>query len=546
MHGTSYFLEVILLLAAAVVSVVVFQRLRLASVLGYLIAGALIGPHGFGLVGQVGTVRSIAELGVVFLLFTIGLELPLGRLRVLGAVMYGLGVAQIVVTAALAALVAVVAGLDTKAAIVVGGGIALSSTVFVVQRLLDRGELATRLGRTAFAVLLIQDLAVGPLLILVVALADDSMGLGLSLSLATLKAAGALAVMFFFGRVALRPIFRAVANARNTEVFAATSLLVVLCSALLANAVGLSLAFGGFLAGILLAETEYRHQVAAEIQPFRGLLLGLFFMSVGMSIDQGLALSEFGVVVALAAAVISGKAVILAGLAFAFGLPRRISLPLAALLPQGGEFAFVLLGIGMVQGIVPGAAGQILIVAIAVTMLLSPFLASLSDLLARRAGHSGEIGYELTADAADTLHDHVVIVGYGRVGRAIGLRLKAEGVAYVAVDLDADRVKFARARGDPVYFGDATRPEVLDAMNVGAADAVVVALRDPRATLQFIGLLHYLLPALPIYARAHDDAHAARLEDAGAVATVPELVATGDRLAVALMQGLGKSDEYEA
>ena len=543
MHETGFFIEVILLLAAAVASIVLFQRLKLTSVLGYLIAGAVIGPYGFGLVGQVGIVKSIAELGVVFLLFTIGLELPLGRLRVLGPVMSGLGLAQIIVTASLAALVAVLLGFSTEAAIVIGSGIALSSTVFVVQRLLDRRELATRLGRTAFAVLLIQDISVGPLLIVVMALGDDSVGLGVSILFAILKAAATVAVMFVVGRVALRPIFRLVAHSQNAEVFAATSLLVVLCSALLSNAVGLSLAFGGFLAGILLADTEYRHQVAAEIQPFRGLLLGLFFMSVGMSIDLDLAFNEIVLVLALAASVIVGKAMILAGLAFALGLPRRIALPLSTLLPQGGEFAFILLGVGMVQGVVPSAAGQILTVAIAVTLLLSPFLASLSDVLARRAGHSDEIGYELTADAAESLRGHVLIVGYGRVGRAIGLRLGAQEVPYVGVDLDADRVKFARTRGDPVYFGDALRPEVLDAMNVGEARAVVVALRDPNATLQLVGLLHYLLPELPIYARAHDDAHATNLEEAGAVVTVPELVATGDKLAMSLMERFQDSEK---
>ena len=271
------------------------------------IAGVVVGPFGIGLVSDVGLVSSVAELGVVFLLFTIGLELPLERLKVLGLAMYCLGVAQIIVTGAVAAVIALMVGLEVDTAIVIGATISLSSTVFVVQLLLDRGELSTRLGRTAFAILLIQDLAVGPFLIVVLALGDKSVPLGTSLLLAGVKAIVALVTILVIGRIVLRPLFRAAAVTRNAEVFAGTTLLVVFCTALLTEAVGLSLALGGFLSGILLAETEFRHQVAAEIQPFRGLLLGLFFMTVGMSIDLGLALNNFAIVAVLAAAIIVGK-----------------------------------------------------------------------------------------------------------------------------------------------------------------------------------------------------------------------------------------------
>ena len=534
-HDNQFLLDIIYILAVAVVSVALFKRMKLEPILGYLIAGVLVGPYSIGLVSDVGTVGSIAELGVVFLLFTIGLELPIERLKVLGASTYLLGVAQIAFTTLGVTAIAVAAGLEINVAIMVGATISLSSTVFVIQLLLDRGELATRLGRTAFSVLLIQDLAVGPLLIYVVVLGDASMPLGHAIMMAAGKATLVLIAILVVGRVILRPLFRVVAITRNAEVFAAVTLLIILCTAILTDLAGLSLALGGLLAGILLSETEYRHQVAAEIQPFRGLFVGLFFMAVGMSIDLKLALDNFALVAILAAAIIFGKALVLSLTALAFGHPRRIAVPLGSLLAQGGEFAFVIFGIAMIQGVLSREFGQTLIVAISVTMMLSPFLATLSGIVSRRISHSADIGYEQVSGAAGDLDGHVLIAGYGRVGQAIGARLQSQNLSFIGVDLDPDRVKTARQRGDPVYFGDATRPEVLDALNIAAARAVVVALRDPNAAVQLVGLVHYLFPDLPIYARAYDDEHATILEEAGAVVVVPELVATGNRLARAIM-----------
>lgn len=536
MHDTPFLLDVIYILAAAVVSVFLFNRLKLASILGYLIAGIIVGPYSIGLVADVGAVRAIAEFGVVFLLFTIGLELPLERLKVLGPVMYGLGIAQIVVTGAVGALIALLAGLDINTAIVIGATISLSSTVFVVQLLLDRRELSTRLGRTAFAVLLIQDLALGPFLIVVIALGDTSVPLGQALLLAGGKAILALATIFLVARIVLRPLFRAAAVTGSAEVFAGTTLLVVLCTALLTNVAGLSLALGGLLAGILLADTEFRHQVAAEIQAFRGLLLGLFFMTVGMSIDLGLAVENLAIVLLLALALIVGKAILLGIVALCLGLPRRIAFPLSILLAQGGEFAFVLFGIATISGVVSKELGQILIVAISITMLLSPLLATLSGMVTRRIAHSADIGYEQVTESGISLTGHVIVAGYGRVGRAIGNRLSSQQGSFVAVDLDPDRVKLAVQRGEQVYFGDATRPEVLEALNIVEASAVVVALNNSDTALRLVGWLHYIFPDLPIFARAHDDEHANALKKAGASVVIPELVATGDKLANAILE----------
>lgn len=536
MTDTLFLIDTVIILAAAVFSVLLFKRLNLEPVLGYLIAGALVGPYSLGLVGNVNSVSALAERGVVFLLFTIGLELPLERLKILGARMYALGLAQLAFTAAIVTAIAALAGLPTNAAIVVGVTLSLSSTVFVVQLLLDRGELKTRLGRTAFAVLVIQDIVVGPFLVIVLAMGDTSVPIGTSLAMAGGKAALTLLAIFLIGRTILRPVFRFAAIAHNNEVFAATTLLVVLCTAVLTHTVGLSLALGGLLAGILLAETEYRHQVAAEILPFRGLLLGLFFMTVGMSVDLGLALDNLSTVLLLAAAIIVGKATILSTIAIAFGLPRRISFPLGALLAQGGEFAFVLFGVAMVQGVLPKETGQVLIVAVAITLLLSPLLSTLSGVVSRRSKHSADIGVEEIQSDDISLKDHVIIAGYGRVGRTVALRLLSQDISVVAVDLDPDTVMAGRQARGPVYFGDATRPDILEALNITEARALVVALPNAQAAIRLVGLIHYLLPDLAIFARAHDEEHAAALEKVGALIVVPELIATGERLASALLE----------
>ena len=535
MEEAAYLVDIIVILTAAVVSALLFQRLKLALVLGYLIAGAVIGPSGIGFITEVETVRPIAEFGVVFLLFTIGLELPLERLRVLPLTTFALGVAQILVTGIIAAGLAVGFGLPIQGAIVVGAGLALSSTVFVVQILIDRGQLATRFGRTAFAVLLTQDVAVGPLLVVILALGQESVSLGEALGLAVVKAALALAVILLIGRYVLRHFFRFAAVTRNAEIFAATTLLLVLATALLTQTAGLSMALGGFLAGMMLAETQYRHQVAAEIQPFRGLLLGLFFMTVGMSADLDLTPEAIGVVAGIALALIVGKSVILAGLALAFRLSAAIAIPLGLMLSQGGEFAFVLFGVGVMHGVLPPELANTLIVAVAITLLLTPALAHIGAGFTRRVGRFAAVDTDAITDDLSTLTNHIVVGGYGRVGSTIGAQLRAGGIPYIAVDLDPDRVAQARKRGETVIYGDATRPEVLEALHIDRARAMVIALDNPRAATQLAGMLRYVFPELRVLARAHDDDHADELRNVGADLVVPQLIATGERLANSIL-----------
>jgi len=531
-----YLLEVIVVLVAAVVSVFLFQRFGLGAVLGYLVAGAVIGPSGFALVADVDTIQALGELGVVFLLFTVGLELPFERIRVMQARVFALGAAQVFVTALAVTGVAVLIGVPPRTGVVIGGALALSSTAIVLRMLVDRGELTSRFGRSCFAVLLVQDMMVGPFLVLALALGGDGEMLGLAVGEAMLKAVVAVMAILGIGRVVLRYVFQQVAAVRDPDVFIALSLVVVLASGLMTKMAGLSMAFGAFLAGMLLAETHYRHQVAADIQPFRGLLLGLFFMSVGMSVDFGLTASKAGLVIGLAAGLIVLKAAILSGLALISGMRPAQSINLGILLSQGGEFAFVLMGAALGAGVVSGDIAHLLVVVVALTMMATPFLAMLGRLLEREVERRTVVDLETRAEETEELTNHVVIAGFGRVGRAVATQLKDAGSDFIAVDLDPHNIIEARAAGLPVYFGDATRPEILEAVHVERARAMVVAVDNPQVALRTVAMVRYIFPELKIYARAHDDNHARELARAGADTVVPELVATGHRLAGSIIE----------
>ena len=541
MSEAGYLLEVIVILLGAVISVLVFQHLRLGSTLGYLVAGAIVGPFGLGLVTADETTRALAELGVVFLLFAVGLELPFERIKVMRGRVFGLGAAQVFVTMAAITAVAIAAGLSPTAAVTVGAGLALSSTAIVLQLLSERNEMPSRFGRSAFAVLLVQDLAVGPFLVAVIALGQTEGTVLSALGLAGLKMVIAVSLLLGIGRIALRHVLGPVAAIREPEVFAALTLLIVLCSGLLTKLAGLSMAFGAFLAGMLLAETHYRHQVAAEIQPFRGLLLGLFFVTVGMSIDLALALSQAWLIGVLLVALLLGKAVILTGLGLLFGVPVAQALRLGILLAQGGEFAFVLLGAGMAGGVLPVADGQPLMVAVGLSMMVTPLLARAGAALERRVEMSEAVHAEHETPETDALVGHVVIAGFGRVGGAVANRLEAAGMPYVAVDLDPHRIAAARQRNRPVFYGDITRPEIMAALHVERARSIVVALDDPKAAAQLVALVCYIFPNLKVYARAQDDAHAQELQKLGAHTVVPELVATGVKLAGSIIDAMDGS-----
>jgi len=543
MHDASFLSETLIFLIAAVVVAPVFQRLRSSLVLGYLVAGVMIGPGILGLISGSKQVHNIAELGVVFLLFTIGLELSVDRLKVIRNQIFGVGTAQVVVTSVVIASIAWSVGFTLLTAVIIGGGLALSSTAVVLQLLSERGELASRRGRLTFAILLLQDLAVVPLLALVPAFAGQGDDTVTALLWTLGKALLLLAGVAVFGRFVVRPLFRAVAVGRSSELFAAVTLAVLLGMAWLTGTFGLSLAIGGFLAGLLLAETEYRHQVVADIQPFRGLLLGLFFMTVGISLDLGIIIENTLLVLGLLAGLIVLKTLITMVLCRISGVSIAMSLNTAMVLSQAGEFGFVLFALAGGFGLLEAREATILGAVIALSMALTPGLAWLGNRLNKRLeAQFAERQEDMRAESAD-LKDHVIIAGFGRVGQSVVKTLTAAGIPYAAVEFEPTRVAEARAQGLSVHYGDASRVDVLEALGADRARAAVIILDNATAAERVVNLLHQRFPKLTIYVRARDNAHKRRLSRAGASGIVHETYELSLHLGESVLRGFGTPDD---
>ena len=549
--------EIVVFLVAAGILVPALSRLRISPVLGYLLVGALIGPFGLGLLAEeypwlsiatitdLDGVRALAELGVIFLMFMIGLELSIERLWAMRRLVFGLGSLQVAVTGCAIGLIAYGFGNSPAASIVLGACLALSSTAIVMQLLLEQRRLATPLGRTSFSILLMQDLAVVPLLFLVGVLgARLGEDVGLALLIALLRAGAVIAGVYVIGRVIVRPMFRMVARSHSAELFMAATLLMVIGTAAITAAAGLSMALGAFLAGLLLAETEYRHEIEVYIEPFKGLLLGLFFMSVGMHIDYRTVADQPFWIVASVVGLFLVKSTITGLLCLAFKMPRHVSLEAGLLLGQGGEFAFVIVGLAITLGLMPYEAGQFMLIVAGLSMLVTP-------LVAIAASRIAEFIREKTAAPADEpderalqgLEGHVVIVGFGRVGQTISAVLDAEGASYVALDVDPMNVSAARSRGLPVFFGDASRPEMLKRVYIENAAALVVTLDNENKTDRIVELARRQRPDLIIHARARHSSHAARLLALGTNEVVPETLEASLQIAGRLLQALGTSEE---
>lgn len=535
--------DVLVFLMAALAIVPISRRFRISPVIGYLLVGAMIGPYAFGLIGEIEQTHRLAEFGIVFMLFAIGLELSFDRLKSMARYIFGLGTLQVAVSGGALGLCAVLLGASWGQAAVIGGALALSSTAFVLQILTERGELATRFGRIVLAVLLLQDLAVVPGLAVVTALGREPEALGGSLALAGVKALVALVVLLALGRLVLRPLYRIIADVRSPELFAAATLLVVLGTAWATEEAGLSMALGAFLAGLMLAGTEFRHQIEADIRPVRGILLGLFFISVGMLIDLQLVLSELPQILLFVAGIIIVKAVLLTLLGLMCGLSLPVAVNTGLHLSQGGEFAFVLFSLAMGTTVLPLETGQILLGAVAITMGLTPLLAAAG----RRAQHFLErrdaVHPEIMATDTASYSDHVIIAGFGRVGRTIAAMLDAENQRWVAVDTDATIVAEAHRQGLPVFFGDAGQRPVLHAVGVERARTAVITTDDASAAGTAIAALRKGLPDLPIVVRARDHKHMSELMNAGATTVMPEMTEASLLLGRAVLQSLGMADD---
>jgi monovalent cation:H+ antiporter-2, CPA2 family len=541
--------DIVLFLVTAGVVVPLFRRWKISPILGFIAAGVALGPHGLGAlahkapwlatftIGNPDDIAQLAELGVVFLLFMIGLELSWERLRLMRKTVFGLGALQVGVCVAVLAAGAMFAGQSALAAVTIGAALALSSTAIVMQILVDQKRQHTVAGRATFAVLLFQDLAVAPILVTLAVLGGrDAEALSPGLLLAVAPAALGLALLVFAGRVLLRPMLRSVAKAKSEEMFMAACLLVVIGAGLVSAVAGLSMALGAFVAGVLLAETEYRHEVEVVIEPFKGLLLSLFFLSLGIRLDISQLASAPLMILGITVGLLAVKTVVVFGLSRPFRLSRGPALETALMLAGGGEFAFIILSSAMQGGVVPVREGQAAIVAATLSMTTIPLLAGLAERLRKRTAPAAEMLVEppLASDKPQAL-----VVGYGRVGRLVGEMLTRHEVPWVGAERDPRLVEAARRAGEPVFFGDAGRPEFLRRCGLGEATVLVVTMDNPDAVEAVVGAAREARTDLPIVARARDARQAQRLYELGATDAVPETVEASLQLSESVLVEIG-------
>lgn len=519
----SLFAQSAIFLAAAVIAVPIAKKLGLGSVLGYLAAGTAIGPWGLGLVSDVDSILHFGEFGVVLLLFMIGLELQPGRLWTMRRPVFGTGGVQVLVTAALLAGVSYAFGLSLAASVAVGLALSLSSTAFALQIMAEKGHLTSRYGRTAFSILLFQDIAAIPMIALIPLMGSDVDMTATEAALSALKVAAVIAAVIVVGRFLLRIVLRKVAEANLREIFTACGLLTVIGTALIMQSVGLSIALGAFIAGVLLADSEFRHALEADIEPFKGLLLGLFFIAVSMSVNFGLLITEILLVVALVIGLVALKGAVLFALGAKVGLKGDGRLNLAVALSQGGEFAFVILGIAAVAGIVGRETAEMAILVVTLSMVTTPLLfLAVSKIKTPPAETPDMDGHE-----PEALEHPVIISGFGRFGQIIGRILRAKRIGLTALEMDANQVNFVAKYGNKVYYGDTTRYDVLHAAGAHEAKVMVLAVDTPDQSVKTAELVSERFPNLRVIARAKDRNHAFRLMDAGVHHVVRETFHSG-------------------
>jgi CPA2 family monovalent cation:H+ antiporter-2 len=519
---------ILVLLAASVVVVVAFRLARLPPVLGYLIVGVAIGPHALGWLPDDASTRYLAEFGIVFLMFSIGLEFSLAQLRAMRRAVFGLGLAQVSITT-IAGLVGLqLLGFRWQAGLVLGGALAMSSTAIVSKLLVERMELGTPHGRDVMGILLFQDLAVVAFLIVIPSLGGSGRELVVALSLAALKAVIALAVILYVGQKPMRAWFHLVARQRSSELFMLNLLLVTLGMAALTEAAGLSLALGAFLAGMLIAETEYRYQVEEDIKPFRDVLLGLFFVTVGMALDMRVVGTNVAWVLLLLVVPVGAKLALAVVLARAFGSPLAVALRTGFYLAQAGEFALVMLALSVPHGLIAPGLAQPALAAMILSMLAAPLVIQFSERIVRRLTANDWLARaaQITRIAATTMarQNHVIICGYGRSGQSLARLLSREDINWIALDNDPQRVREAAGDGANVVYGDASRREALAAAGLSKARAVAVTFSNTAVALRILHHIGQARAGLPVIVRTVDDAEIDKLYEAGAAEVVPEVL----------------------
>ncbi|WP_090630797.1 cation:proton antiporter [Nitrosomonas marina] len=529
---TDSLLPILILLSTAVFAVVIFRLLRLPPMLGYLLSGVLIGPHALGWIPDNEETRHLAEFGVVFLMFSIGLEFSLSKLVTMKRIVFGFGTLQVVISIIIVMAIAWLLKLDWRVGLVIGGALAMSSTAIVIKMLSERLELNTLHGRQVIGVLLFQDLAVIPLLIVIPALAtsfeNESIEYGNVLAVAALKALAVLTLILFFGQRLMRPWFHVVAQQKSSELFVLNVLLITLGLSWLTELAGLSLALGAFLAGMLISETEYRYQVEDDIKPFRDILLGLFFVTIGMLLDIQVVIDNFLWVAVILTGLIILKIILITGLSRLFGTQPNIALRTGMSLAQGGEFGFVLLAQATMHGLIDNAILQPVLAAMVLSMLFAPFMIEYSERVIQRLYTSEwmQRAMEITTIAAQTIaeQNHVIICGYGRSGQNLSRILEQESVPFIALDLDPRRIHEAKMAGEAVVYGDAARKEVLIAAGVLRAKVLVVSYADTVSALKILNHVRILRPELAVVVRTRDDSDIDLLKEAGATEVVAEIL----------------------
>lgn len=520
--------SVLLLLTSSVLAVALFRTLRLPAMLAYFAVGILFGPHALSLLPNTEAGRELAEFGVVFLMFSVGLEFSLPKLYAMRKTLFGLGGAQVLITLGAALLLGSLAGLSFPTAFVIGGALTMSSTAIVSKILMERVDLNSRHGRLSIGVLLFQDLAVIPILVLIPTLGTHAENINMILGLSLIKTAVLLFVLFRFGKGAFNFWFSLVARQRSRELFVMNVLMVTLLLAFATKLAGLSYALGAFVAGMLISETRYRYQVESDIASFRDILLGLFFISVGMLLDFNYLINHIGLIMALLLAFVLFKAIVIAVLVRFYGYEWGVGIRTGVILAQAGEFSFVILALGMQQNLIGGNDLQLVLAASLISMVIAPFIIQKNGRIARKLVKSYLQNSGQKVDAIDNvgkdLKDHVIICGYGRSGQYLGRFLKEERIPFIALDIDPTRVHEAAAAGEHVMYGDAGRRIVLEAAGAARAKAMIVSYAEMRASMKVLHVAQESYPTLPVIVRTADETHMDEFREAGATEVVPEVL----------------------
>ena len=548
MHSFGYLYDIFILLLASFAVVIVFKQLKLSPALGYLVAGAAIGPFGFGILTSTETTKSIAELGIVFLLFAIGLELTFEKLIAIKTYVLGFGSLQIIATAtAIATICHKFFAINLESSIIIGGALALSSTAIVMQVIAENGEENTRVGRLSFAILLMQDLVVIPILVLLPLLANKKLAIMPALGEVTVNAIMAMTLIFISGRLFLRPIYRIIADLKSDVLFLSFTLIVIFGASLISNRMGLSFALGAFIAGLMVAETEYRYRVEEEIISLKHLLMGLFFMSIGMSFDFDLLLKSLPYILLLSLILITVKASIIIGLCKLFKFPLAPSIHAGLLLAQGGEFAFVVFVMAVQKKLIEQDVSQFLITIVTLTMALTPIIANIGRKIKTTLYTKDVLKDNKIKREIDEMSNHIIVVGFTKVGRIISYILKKSTKNYIIIDNNHRLVRIEKTNGYNISYGDAMNLDILKYIGIERAEAIIIAMEDEITCMKITRFISQNFPEVNVVTKSENIKNADRFKKIGANLVISKNVETALQLSKVALRSIGiNNNEIES